>query len=87
MPNGYSPNGDGDNETFVVHGIDAYPNNEIVVYNRWGNIVYKKANYANEWAGDNTVGEALPDGTYFVILTVVAGEEEIILKGYVDLRR
>jgi gliding motility-associated-like protein len=87
MPNGYSPNGDGDNETFVVHGIDAYPNNEIVVYNRWGNIVYKKANYANEWAGDNTVGEALPDGTYFVILTVVAGEEEITLKGYVDLRR
>ena len=87
MPNGYSPNGDGDNETFVVHGIDAYPNNEIVVFNRWGNIVYKKANYANEWAGDNTVGEALPDGTYFVILTVVAGEEEITLKGYVDLRR
>jgi gliding motility-associated-like protein len=87
MPNGYSPNGDGDNETFVVHGIDAYPNNDIVVYNRWGNVVYKKANYANEWAGDNTVGEALPDGTYFVILTVVAGEEEITLKGYVDLRR
>ncbi|MCF8416530.1 MAG: HYR domain-containing protein [Crocinitomicaceae bacterium] len=87
MPNGYSPNGDGDNETFVVHGIDAYPNNDIVVYNRWGNLVYKKANYANEWAGDNTVGEALPDGTYFVILTVIAGEEEIILKGYVDLRR
>jgi gliding motility-associated-like protein len=87
MPNGYSPNGDGDNETFVVHGIDAYPNNDIVVYNRWGNVVYKKANYANEWAGDNTVGEALPDGTYFVILTIIAGEEEITLKGYVDLRR
>ena len=86
MPSGFSPNGDADNENFVVHGIDAYPENEITIYNRWGNIVYQKSNYANEWAGDNVNGEELPDATYFVILTVFA-TENITLKGYVDLRR
>ena len=87
MPNGFSPNGDGTNDNFVVMGIEAYLDNELMIYNRWGNIVYKKAGYQNEWNGDNTGGEALPDGTYFAILKVIAGDEEIILKGYVDLRR
>jgi gliding motility-associated-like protein len=87
MPNGFSPNGDGANDFFVVHGIDAYPINVISIYNRWGNIVYEKENYQNEWNGENNLGEALPDATYFVVLSVEAGDEQIVLKGYVDLRR
>jgi large repetitive protein len=75
------------NDFFVVHGIDAYPINVISIYNRWGNIVYEKENYQNEWNGENNLGEQLPDATYFVILMVEAGEEKIVLKGYVDLRR
>jgi gliding motility-associated-like protein len=86
MPNGYSPNGDGDNDAFVVHGIEAYPDNELVIYNRWGNIVYSKTNYANEWDGNNKSGESLPDATYFAILRIF-GDKEMVLKGYVDLRR
>jgi gliding motility-associated-like protein len=88
MPEGFSPNGDGTNDSFVVHGIEAYPNNDIVIYNRWGNVVYEVSNYQNEWYGDNTAGEPLPDGTYFAILKVyVTDEKTITLKGYVDLRR
>ena len=87
MPNGFSPNGDSDNEFFVIHGLDAYPENHFVVYNRWGNIVYEKSNYENEWHGVNNTGEVLPDGTYFVILTVNKGGEEKALSGYVDMRR
>jgi len=88
MPSGFSPNGDESNETFVVHGIEAYPINEISIYNRWGNIVYQLDNYSNEWAGDNASGDPLPDATYFVILTVFPSDgESITLKGYVDLRR
>jgi gliding motility-associated-like protein len=87
MPNGFSPNGDADNEYFVIHGLDAYPENHFVVYNRWGNIVYEKSNYENEWHGVNKTGEVLPDGTYFVILTVTSGGEEKSLSGYVDMRR
>jgi gliding motility-associated-like protein len=87
MPTGISPNGDGKNDYFVVHGIDAYPENEITIFNRWGNVVYQKNNYANEWDGTNTSGEPLPDATYFVILNVQGADGTITLKGYVDLRR
>jgi gliding motility-associated-like protein len=88
MPNGFSPNGDKDNENFVVHGIDAYPDNTIQIFNRWGNLVYEVDGYNNEWNGDNMNGEPLPDGTYFVVLIVrINGEDLDPLTGYVDLRR
>ena len=85
MPQGFSPNGDGKNDLFVVHGIEAYPDNVLTIYNRWGNIVYSKSGYFNEWNGISNNGEQLPDATYFAILEVNKGE--IVLKGYVELRR
>jgi gliding motility-associated-like protein len=87
MPQGISPNGDGLNDFFVVRGIDAFPTNEITIYNRWGNIVYQMNDYANQWDGTNTKGEQLPDGTYFVVLHVTNADGTKTLTGYVDLRR
>ena len=83
LPTGISPNGDGANDTYVILGISEYPNNMFKVFNRWGNIVYEKQNYANEWAGTNNDNEALPDGTYFIIFE--ASERQFAT--YVDLRR
>lgn len=85
MPQGYSPNSDGKNDLFVIHGIEAFPDNVLTIYNRWGNIVYSKTEYLNEWDGISNNGQSLPDGTYFAILEVNKGE--IVLKGYVELRR
>jgi gliding motility-associated-like protein len=85
MPTGFSPNSDGTNDLFVIHGIEAYPNNKLVVFNRWGNEVYSQTGYANTWDGRNNKGDLLPDGTYFVIVDINSGE--IVLKGYVDLRK
>ncbi|MGZ3941018.1 MAG: T9SS type B sorting domain-containing protein [Bacteroidia bacterium] len=85
MPSGISPNGDGLNDYFVVHGIEAYPDNLITVFNRWGNVVYEKSKYANTWAGKSNGGADLPDGTYFVVLKI--NNTDITLKGYVDIRR
>ncbi len=85
MPTGYTPNNDGANDAFVVQGLDAYPANTFVVLNRWGNVVYDRLNYTNDWRGENTAGEQLPNGTYFIILNVNDGER--VLQGYVDLRR
>lgn len=85
MPNAFSPNGDGDNDSFVVHGIEAWPKNLFTVVNRWGSRVYEQPNYKNQWEGDNSQGEQLPNGTYFVILTLNDGQRT--LQGYVDLRR
>jgi len=51
-------------------------------------VVYEKTGYQNEWFGDNTSGEPLPEGTYFAILKVYTSDDRIItIKGYVDLRR
>ena len=85
MPTGFSPNADGANDRFVIQGLDAYPSNTFVVLNRWGNVVYDRLNYRNDWEGENIRNQPLPDGTYFVILKVNNGERT--LQGYVDLRR
>jgi len=55
------------------------------VFNRWGNVVFDRLNYRNDWRGENMEGEALPNGTYFVILRPGSNAEN--LQGYVDLRR
>jgi gliding motility-associated-like protein len=85
MPTGYSPNGDGANDYFVIHGIEVYPQNHIEVYNRWGNLVYEADNYINKWDGRSLSGDDLPDATYFVVFSVK--NEDIVLKNYVDIRR
>jgi gliding motility-associated-like protein len=85
LPTGFSPNGDGKNDLFVIHGIESYPDNTVTIYNRWGNVVYSAANYTNDWNGNSNNGQALPDATYFVILEINKGE--IVKKNYVELRR
>jgi len=83
LPTGLSPNGDGDNDTYVILGIEGFEKNEFRVFNRWGSLVYEKNNYNNEWGGESKNGEMLADGTYFVVF--VAGGFEF--NTYVDLRR
>lgn len=85
QPTGFTPNNDGSNDFYVVRGLDAYPENRIVIFNRWGNVVFERLNYTNDWAGENMTGELLPNGTYFVILTIPALDRT--LQNYVDLRR
>lgn len=85
IPSGFTPNGDGQNDDFVVKGADAYPDNLLTIYNRWGNIVYQIKNYSNQWNGYNNKGDELPDGTYFAILEIKS--KDIVLKGYVEMKR
>ena len=85
MPTAMSPNGDNQNDYFVVRGLDAYPDNNLVITGRWGNVVYEQERYANNWGGTNMNGEALPEGVYFAILEIDNGV--ITLKGYVELKR
>ena len=64
-----TPNGDGLNDVFYIDGIERYPDNLLIIVNRWGSEVYRKKNYKNEW--DGTYGsDILPTGVYFYVLTV-----------------
>ena len=85
LPNGFTPNEDGANDFFIIKGIENYTKNHFTVFNRWGNLVYEKDNYHNEWQGQNYSGQILSDGTYYVIINVNDGLR--ILNGFVDMRR
>jgi gliding motility-associated-like protein len=90
LPQGFSPNDDGINDNYVIHGLDAYRNNTFLVYNRFGNVVYETADYLNTWNGTNTDGDALPAGAYFVLLSIDNSnniQSDKVLKGYVEIRR
>lgn len=85
IPDGFSPNGDGVNDYFVIPGIEHFPENEISVYNRWGSLVYNEKGYENLWDGKSNnkmaLGGALEAGTYFYVLILASGIEPI--QGYV----
>jgi gliding motility-associated-like protein len=90
VPNGFSPDGDGVNETFVIQGLEAYPDAGLQIYNRWGNLVYEKVPYDNKWEGTSNVGGVLfgsnlPEGTYFYMLDL--NNDEKPMSGYVILKR
>jgi gliding motility-associated-like protein len=78
---GFSPNGDGKNDFFVVEGIEDYPNTNVIIYNRWGNKLYENKDYKNDWGGTWN-NRAVPDGTYFYQVILENGD---IHSGYVQI--
>lgn len=85
MPTGFSPNGDGLNDFFVIRGIEHCEHVTLTVFNRWGNIVYRMDDYDNSWDGSNKDGQPLPQGTYYILLTLHDSGSSVA--GFVDLRR
>ena len=63
IPNVFTPNGDGVNDNLVFKNLHAFPDNRLVVLNRWGKTVFEKTGYQNDWNGGDQ-----NDGTYFFIL-------------------
>ncbi len=82
---GISPNGDDINDSFLIDGIENYPNNSVSVFNRWGNMVFHQNGYKNEWKATWDDRKELPDGTYFYILNL--GDGSSPMKGYLQVRR
>lgn len=84
IPNLFTPNGDANNDTFEIRGLELFPENDLTIVNRWGNQVYKSNNYKNDWTG-----EGLNEGTYYYVLRVkerIGGEWQSF-KGYITLIR
>ena len=81
VPNVITPNGDGNNDAFEVPCLaDAYPNNELSIFNRRGDKVFEAKNYRNNWKGTYQ-GAALPAGTYYYLLRLQPGDADC-LEGY-----
>ena len=80
--NVFTPNGDGQNDTWTIKNIDTFRENELFIYNRWGNEVYTTKNYTNDWNGSD-----LAEGTYFYTLKVKICEDWFEFNGYVTILR
>jgi gliding motility-associated-like protein len=80
-PNVFTPNGDGKNDFLVFTNLTDYPNDHLIIYNRWGIKLYDNPDYKNDWTGDNH-----PDGTYYYILHI-GDTKGTILKGTIEIIR
>ncbi|MFT5601365.1 MAG: gliding motility-associated-like protein, partial [Flavobacteriales bacterium] len=90
IPGFFSPNDDNKNDLFVIDGLEKFPNNNIQIFNRWGNKVFEMDDYNGNWNGVSegafTIGVGpLPAGTYFYILDL--GDGSNTYNGYVELQR
>lgn len=80
---GFSPNGDGKNDCFVIREAQNLPGNKLWIYNRWGLLVYQAESYQNDWKG-TWKGNDLSDGTYFYLFDDGQGNQK---SGYVQIHR
>ena len=82
FPNVISANDDGINDLFEIQNLTK--NTEVIVLNRWGNVVFSSSNYQNNWDGKDTSGKELSDGVYTYKFTTETGT---IGHGFVHLVR
>ena len=83
---GFSPNGDGQNDQLVFKGLENYPKSRLYVFTRSGQLVYQSQDYLNDWDGRTiksslTNKEIVPPGTYYYVLEL--GGTTRTIKGFV----
>lgn len=91
IPQALTPNGDGLNDEWKIPGLEAFPNNKISIYNRWGTLIWENKGYNNSsiiWRADTNKGlmtgsSEVPTGTYFYVLDLGDGRRQ--LSGYVHV--
>ena len=67
IPSGFTPNGDGKNDTWLLDLIVLFPNSEVEVYNRWGEQLFYSKEYPVPFNGQYK-GKDLPVGTYYYVI-------------------
>jgi len=84
LPNAFTPNGDGINDTWNVATLQYFPQCIVNIYSRWGANVYHSIGYAVAWDG-RYKGKPLPDGTYYYIIDLHNGSP--VLSGSITIIR
>jgi gliding motility-associated-like protein len=83
-----TPNGDGENDTWVIYNLENYPGSIIRVFNRWGKEIFYSRDYKNDWDGHyKDFSNNLPtSGSYFYQIDL-AGDGSIDLKGWLYITK
>ncbi len=79
--NGLSPNGDGVNDEFVIHGLERFPDHELRIFDPQGRLIFRQREYGNDWRGEYR-GRPLRNGTYYYVLELGDGGGK---SGYIQL--
>jgi gliding motility-associated-like protein len=83
IPNMFSPNNDGINDTWIITALDAYPDAIVQVFNRYGGEVFGSISYPKPWDG-KVNGKPIPSGTYYYKIDLKNGT---VLSGWVAVLR
>jgi gliding motility-associated-like protein len=67
VPNAFSPNGDGINDTWGIENLADYPGAVVEIFDRSGAVIYRAFNYGTPWDGTRN-GKPVPVGTYYYII-------------------
>ncbi len=73
IPNGFTPNGDGWNETWQIDLIELFPECVVEIYNRWGEQLFRSVGYKQPWDGRYN-GGPVPVGTYYYVIELNSPE-------------
>ncbi len=82
----FTPNGDEFNDTWNISRIEYFPNFELFVYNRWGQLVHSQTNEFIPWDG-RSLTIPTPDATYYYILLLDKSNKKDFIKGNVSIVR
>jgi gliding motility-associated-like protein len=81
IPNTFTPNGDGVNDTWVIDQINQYPDCKVTVFNKMGNKVFESVGYTQPWQGKFKDND-LPFDVYYYVIDLKCGS---LLKGWIAL--
>ncbi|WP_375577704.1 HYR domain-containing protein [Marivirga tractuosa] len=85
-----TPNGDSNNDTWQIYGIEQFPDNQVTIVDRWGAEIYSVKGYNNidvVWKGENKSGEIVPRGTYYYFISVKNEQDLLERKGFIEILR
>ena len=82
IPNTFTPNNDGINDTWRIDYLNTYPDNRVQVFTRTGQLVFESRGYNTPWDG-TLKGKSLPVDTYYYIIEPGNGRDPIT--GYVTI--
>jgi gliding motility-associated-like protein len=82
---GFSPNGDGTNDTWQLPGLNQFPEAVVEIYNLWGGLIYRSEGSYTPWNGTYN-GKDMPPATYYFIIDLNA-PDQVVRKGNLTLLR
>lgn len=85
-----TPDGNSENDTWIIGNIELYKENKVTIVDRWGSVIYSESGYDNEqraWRGRNQQGTIVPSGTYFYSISVRSGTKTNETRGFIEVVR